>query len=870
MKQDLTAKDRLVPPTARSAVWPNGRPPKPRFRLARWIAGGLLGLLAAVCVAGGVAGFAAYQHYATGLPSVEGLKSYQPHVMSRVYASDGSLMAELATERRSFAPFSDIPDLVKGAFVSAEDQNFWTHRGIDPVAILRAAVTDLSQMGKGRRPIGASTITQQVAKNMLLGNEVTLTRKIKEALLALRIEGVLSKQRILEIYLNEIYLGEQSYGVAAAAQSYFGKTLDQLTPADAAFLAALPKAPNNYNPYRDPEAAKVRRDWVLDRMAADRVITQAQADSGKQTEIIPAGFVRPELKQVDSYFAEDVRRELVSRFGADATVQNGLMVRTSLDPALQTIAERVLRKGLMDYDRTHGGWRGPVGHVGLADSVSEDGWVAALKPIARPGGMPAEWQLAVVLKVGAGQAELGWLDYPPQEGAGVVQPVPRRVALYLADLGWARPVRDGHLGGVPRHMADVVQRGDVVMVEPGAAAAVPDAEAPDRARGRQPAEDVQRASLRQIPAIEGGLVTIDPRSGRVLALVGGWSFASSQFDRVTQAQRQPGSSFKPFVYLTAMNQNILPTQTFLDAPFVMNTPQGQWRPQDYELGFEGPVELRTALEKSLNLVTIRVAEHVGMDNVANTAVAFHVADSMPKYLPGAIGAIDTTIMRMAGAYAALDAGGLEVQPTLIDSVQDRDGHVLYRSSPIGCTGCNGGDPAQPPTIEDSRRRIADEDSTFQVVQMMQGVVQRGTGVPAGAGLNRPIAGKTGTTQDFNDGWFIGFTPDLVTAVWFGYDNPSSLGEEETGGKIAAPVFHDFMQQALRDHPVLPFNPPAGMFMVANPAGGMDAFKANEDPNAAAPLMSDAQDASTAASDTAPTAGPPPASATIDTNVGGVY
>jgi penicillin-binding protein 1A len=868
MKQDLTAKDRLAPPSERSAGWPDGRRPKRRLPWLRWIAGGLLGLLAAICVAGSVAGFAAYQHYATGLPSVDGLKSYQPHVMSRVYASDGSLMAELATERRSFAPYSDIPDLVKGAFVSAEDQNFWTHRGIDPVAILRAAVTDLSQMGKGRRPIGASTITQQVAKNMLLGNEVTLTRKIKEALLALRIEGVLSKQRILEIYLNEIYLGEQSYGVAAAAQTYFGKTLDQLTPADAAFLAALPKAPNNYNPYRDPQAAKVRRDWVLDRMASDRVITQDQADAGKQGQIIPPDFVRPELKQVDSYFAEDVRRELVSRFGADATVQNGLMVRTSLDPALQTIAERVLRKGLMDYDRIHGGWRGPVTHVALADTDSDDGWVAALKPVARPGGMAPQWQLAVVLKVGPGEAELGWLDRPVQQGAAAVQPIPRHLALYLSDLAWARPLHDGHLGGTPHHMADLVQPGDVVMVELGNPSSPPEQEA--AARARHAIANLERATLRQIPAIEGGLVTVDPRNGRVLALVGGWSFAASQFDRITQAQRQPGSSFKPFVYLTAMDQNILPTQTFLDAPFVMNTPQGQWRPQDYELGFEGPVELRTALEKSLNLVTIRVAEHVGMDNVANTADAFHVADNMPHYLPGAIGAVNTTIMRMAGAYAALDAGGLEVQPTLIDSVQDRDGHVLYQSSPVTCSGCNGSDPNQPPMIQDGRRRIADEQSVFQVVQMMQGVVQRGTGVPAGAGLNRPIAGKTGTTQEFNDGWFIGFTPDLVTAVWFGYDNPASLGEEETGGKIAAPVFHDFMQQALQTHPVLPFNPPAGMFLVANPAGGMDAFKATEDPNAVTPLLSDTQDASTTVSDTGPTAGPPAASATIDSGVGGVY
>jgi penicillin-binding protein 1A len=844
MKRDLRGRERLVAPEGRA-----------RRRPLRWvgrIAGALAALVLVGFVAAGVAGYAAYRHYSQDLPSVEGLKSYQPHVMSRVFASDGSLIAELATERRIFAPYAAIPDLVKGAFVSAEDQNFWTHPGIDPVAIMRAGVTDLAHLGERRRPIGASTITQQVAKNMLLGNQVTLSRKIKEALLALRIEAAMSKQRILELYLNEIYLGEQSYGVAAAAQSYFGKTLDQLTPADAAFLAALPKAPNNYNPYRYPQAARERRDWVLDRMADDHVITQAEAEAGKQTQIIPPDFVRPQLKQADSYYAEDVRRELVSRFGADATVQNGLMVRTSLDPALQTVAERVLRAGLVNYDRVHGGWRGPVTHLAAAELA---GWQAGLAKVARPAGMPDDWQLAVVLSVSNAQAELGWLDTPPQQGAAPVTPVARPASLALADLGWARPVRDGHLGGSPRHMDEVVQPGDVVMMEPGADGGA-----------------TGRATLRQIPAIEGGLVTLDPRTGRVLALVGGWSFRKSQFDRVTQASRQPGSSFKPFVYLTAMEQNILPTQTFLDAPIVMNTVQGQWRPQDYELGFEGPVALRTALEKSLNLVTIRVADRVGMDNVAKTAEAFHVVDKMPLYLPGAIGAIDTTIMRMAGAYAGLDEGGLAVQPTLIDSVQDKDGRVLYQSVPVTCLGCDGGDPAQPPSLTDTRPRVADAQSTFQVVQMMEGVVERGTGVPAGAGLGHPIAGKTGTTQDFNDAWFIGFTPDLVTAVWLGYDNPAGLGEGEAGGHVAAPVFHDFMQAALKDRPVLAIEPPAGMLMVPDPAGGMDAFKPGEDPNAPVTLLPDGHDAAPAqaATEATPVAGPPPASAAIDSNVGGVY
>jgi penicillin-binding protein 1A len=840
MKPDFS-RDRLSPPQAER--------PRPPFRWARRLAAIAFGGVAVLCALGLIAGFAAWQHFSADLPSVQGLKSYQPPVMSRIYAADGSLMAELATERRIFAPYSDIPDLVKGAFIAAEDQNFWTEHGIDPLAILRAGVTDLSQLGTGRRPIGASTITQQVAKNMLLTNKLSLSRKIREALLAMRIDSVLGKQRILELYLNEIYLGEQSYGVAAAAQTYFGKTLDALTPPEAAFLAALPKAPNNYNPYRDPAAAKGRRDWVLDRMADDHVITREQAASGKLTPVIPPDFVRPQLKQADTYFTEDVRRELVSRFGAQATVENGLTVRTSLDPKLQKIAETLMRDGLMRFDRAHGGWRGPVTHIAL---TSRDQWQEDLAKVARPGGMLANWKLAVVLRVDPRAAALGWLDRPPQLGATPVVATPRHATLDLASLAWAHPVHDGKVGGTPQHMADIVQPGDVVMIEPTASTTA-DA----------------TATLRQIPKIEGGLVTLDPRTGRVLALVGGWSFGQSQFDRVTQAARQPGSAFKPFVYLTAMEQNILPTQTFLDAPFILNTTQGQWRPQDYEMGFEGPVPLRTALEKSLNLVTIRVADRVGMDNVAATAAAFHVADHMPNYLPGAIGAIDTTIMRMAGAYASLDEYGRDVTPSLIDSVQDREGTILFRSEPVDCTGCDGANPDQPPQVNDNRRQIADQQSVFQVVQMMRGVVERGTGVPAGAGLKWPLAGKTGTTQDFNDAWFIGFTPDVVTAVWFGYDNPHSLGEGEAGGKVAAPVFHDFMEQALADQPVLPFTPPAGMFMVADPAGGMDAFKSNEDPNTQIHLMTDVHD-SGGPTATVAAAPPPGSAAAIDSNVGGVY
>jgi penicillin-binding protein 1A len=862
MKQDLTAKDRLVPPTARSAVWPNGRPPKPRFRLARWIAGGLLGLLAAVCVAGGVAGFAAYQHYATGLPSVEGLKSYQPHVMSRVYASDGSLMAELATERRSFAPFSDIPDLVKGAFVSAEDQNFWTHRGVDPVAIARAAFTDFEQMGQGRRPVGASTITQQVAKNMLLDNQVSLSRKVKEAILAIRIEDNLSKQRILELYLNEIYLGLQSYGVAAAAQAYFNKPLEALTPAEAAFLAALPKAPNNYNPFRFPEAAKARRDWVLDRMVDDHVLTAEQGAAEKATPIVPSQFRRPETVAGSAWFAEDVRRELVARFGPDTTTQGGLMVRTSMDPALQTAAERAVHEGLMAYDRKIGGWRGPVTHLDAA-AVTHD-WVAALAAVPKPPGMLSAWRLGVVTGTTDTEARIGWIDHPGQTGNADEQ---HTGVLLLSDLGWARPVHDGKIWAVPRRVTEVVQTGDVVMVEPIAATAAATSSGKTPARPAAPAGP--KLALRQVPFVQGALVSLDPRTGRVLAMVGGWSFEGSQFNRATQALRQPGSSFKPMVYLTALEKGISPSQRFMDAPIVITNSAGTWRPNNYEMDFNGPTPLRIALEKSLNLVTLRVAQQVGMEAIAQNAIAFHVVDNMPRVLPAAIGAVDTTVIRMAGAYAGLDEGGREVIPTLIDSVQDRDGHVVWRPSARDCPNC--GDPGTAPQLGDERKQIADPASVFQLVTMMQGVVQRGTGYQVGLGLNHPIAGKTGTTQDFTDAWFAGFTEDLVTVVWVGYDNPATLGDNETGAAVAGPIWHNYMAVALKDRPALQFPMPPGVAMASWNSGSgtvTDAFKPDQVPGASGPVGDGLSgDTSGATADEGPAPAP---SGGVDSRMGGLY
>ena len=813
------------------------------FSWLGWMIGALVGLALLGGLAAAATLYAGYRHYSAELPDVEGLRSYQPRVMSRVYASDARLIAELATERRIFVPLTAVPQLVRQAFISAEDQNFWTHPGIDPLAILRAIMVDIQSYGTGRRPVGASTITQQVAKNMLLDNSVSIARKAKELILALRIENSLTKERILELYLNEIYLGLQAYGVAAAAQAYFNKSLDELSLPEAAFLAALPKAPNNYNPFRYLEAAKGRRDWVIERMAEDRVITAAQAAQAKASPIQPAAFRRQETVPGADWFGEDVRRRLVDIYGADATTQGGLTVRTSLDPTLQAAADHALHNGLMGFDRKHGGWRGPVVQLEAGPSL-RSGWMAQLSQTPRPPGMLAEWRLAVVLEVTHGQARVSWLERQPDQPAAPGQP--RKGTLLLSDLTWARPVKDKQIGPPPRRMTDLVQPGSVVMVEPAPQTSFQTGSAAPPAPRRGPAvarapDRLDRVLLRQIPLVQGALVCVDVTTGRVLAMVGGWSFELSQFNRASQAQRQLGSAFKPFVYLAALQQGVSPSQRFLDAPFVVDQgAAGRWRPGNFGLDFKGPVALSTALAESLNLVTVRVADRVGMEAVAQTAIAFHVVDNMPRVLPVALGAVETTVLRMAGAYASIAAGGREVIPTLIDSVQDRDGKIIARARAEDCPDClpPAGTPASPPILPDTRKQIADPASNFQLITMMQGVIQRGTGAAAGAGLIRPIGGKTGTSQDFNDAWFVGFTADLVTAVWLGYDIPASLGGSETGGSTAAPIWREFMTAALRNRPPLDFVPPAGISM-AHMAGGItDAFKPDQVPGESVTLDED--------------------------------
>ncbi|NOG74207.1 penicillin-binding protein 1A [Roseicella sp. DB1501] len=803
---DPPAPGRAAPPPP-----PPPRKPERRRRRRPSLFGGvfrfLFTLAMVAIVAGGVAAFGLYRHIAADLPDYRWLADYQPPQMSRIYAADSRLMAELAAERRVFMPIEAIPKLVQAAFVSAEDQRFWEHHGIDPRGILRAIITNIEQYGTGRRMGGASTITQQVAKNMLVGNDRTLLRKAREAILAIRIEEALPKERILELYLNEIFLGYQAFGVAAAAQAYFNKGLDELSLGEIAFLGALPKAPNNYNPVRYPEAARARRDWVLDRMAEDGAITAEQAAAAKQEPIVPRMLRRPETLPVGQYFTEEVRRELLNRFGPEQTTMGGLVVRTSIEPALQKATEQVLRNGLVSYDRRRGGWRGAITRI----SAGSTDWMPQLEAVQRPGGVLPEWKLAVVLEVRPGEAKLGWIERPDSRSPAQ----PRTGILPFDGLAWARKaLGDGRFGGRPSRMQDILSPGDVVPIEVTAPGA-----------GGRP----DRLALRQVPQIEGAIVALDPQTGRVLAMAGGWSFDKSQFNRATQAQRQPGSSFKPFVYLPALEAGVPPTQRFLDGPIEVMTPQGVWRPSNYTEGsYNGYVSIRTALQKSLNLVTIRVAQEVGMAKVSETAARFGVIDNMPRYLAMSLGSGETTVLRMAAGYAGFASGGRKVTPTFIDSVQDRRGRVIWRSDARACEGCDAPRPGEePPELVDARPQIADPIAVYQMTNILTGVVQRGTGTAAGKGLDRPIAGKTGTTNDYVDNWFVGYTPDIVIAVWLGFDDPHSLGKDETGGHNAAPVFRDVLQAALGNSPPVPFRAPPGVALVRMQDGNatiMEAFR----------------------------------------------
>jgi penicillin-binding protein 1A len=732
-------------------------------------------------------------YFGRDLPDYQQLAHYQPPIATRVHAGDGRLLAEYATERRSFVPIQAIPKPVIAAFLSAEDKNFYNHHGIDPASIVRAAITDVGRLRANRRPVGASTITQQVAKNMLLTNEISIERKIKEVLLATRIEAALPKDRILELYLNEIYLGSGAYGVAAAAQTYFDKSLDELTLGEAAFLAGLPKAPNRYNPVRSPQTAQARRDWVIERMVEDGALTQAEAAQVEGQPLEPRH--RQEAEQAAApYFAEEVRRELLSRYGDKVLYGAGLSVRTSLDVRLQAAADKALRDGLIAYERGHAGWRGAIARL---DPKGD--WTVHLAAVPVPAVVrDVGWRLAMVTRSDGEGAAIGFAD-------GATGHIP------FSDMRWARPWRpNGNFGPAPRTAADVVKPGDVVMVAPLPAASSKG----ETVNAKPPAA----FTLCQVPEVSGALVAMDPHTGRVLAISGGFSFAISQFDRATQAKRQPGSSIKPFVFLTALDHGFTPSTLIDDSP--ISLPQGpglpMWTPRNYtkrgqEAKYRGPTPLRIAIEKSIDTMTVRAAKMIGLEPIAETVEAFGIMDHMPREYSMMIGAGETTPLRMTAAYAMLVNGGKRITPTFIDRIQDRNGATIFRADQRPCPDCDNIDwRHQPvPVIPDTREQVADPGSAYQIVTMLEGVVQRGTGTAVMA-VGKPIAGKTGTTNDWRDAWFVGFTPDLAAGVYIGYDNPDSLGDDETGGHLAAPVFRDFMIAALKDAPATAFRTPPGM------------------------------------------------------------
>ncbi|MBM3488750.1 MAG: penicillin-binding protein 1A, partial [Alphaproteobacteria bacterium] len=743
------------------------------IRLLVIVLAGLAGL-GTVAVGGVVALF---YHAARDLPDHEQLATYEPPVMSRVHAGNGRLLTELAVERRVFVPIEAMPKRLVDAFIAAEDKNFFEHAGIDFTGIMRAVVTNIERMGQSRRPVGASTITQQVAKNFLLTNEVSFERKIKEAILAFRIERALSKDRILELYLNEVYLGFGAYGVAAAALNYFNKSLNELTLGEAAYIAALPKAPNNYHPVRLPDQARARRDYVVGRMFEDGLINReeaAEATTGP-VEVRRRNDIEPVRAD---YFVEEVRRQLVERYGEKRTYGGGLSVRTTLDPRLQAIGDEALRNGLIAYDRRHG-WRGPIGQI---DSLRD--WQKRLPEIAVPVEMPG-WRKAVVLALASDRVEIGL-----EGGEGGHIPV--------NELRWARRTEaDQRLGPLIRGPQDVVATGDVILVE--------------ALSGQGPS-----FGLRQIPDVSGGLVALDPHTGRVLAMAGGLSFAQSQFNRATQAQRQPGSAFKTFAYLAALEAGYTPVTKVVDGPIEIDQGPGlpPWRPTNYNAReVYGPTTLRVGLEKSRNLMTVRLAQEIGIDRVGEASERFGVFDRMPRVYSMVLGAGETTLMRMATAYATIVNGGRRITPTLIDRVQDRTGRTIFRHDQRPCPDCRAATAADtPPHFRDDRERVTDPVAAFQMVSMLQGVVERGTGARI-ASLRRPLAGKTGTTNDSFDAWFIGFSPDLVVATYVGFDNPRTLGDRETGGSVAAPIFQEFMGKALDGRPAVPFRTPPGVRLV---------------------------------------------------------
>ncbi|MFD1193717.1 penicillin-binding protein 1A [Seohaeicola saemankumensis] len=733
---------------------------------------------------------AVFYIYGRDLPSHESLAQYTPPTISRIYSAEGRIIDEFAKERRLFTPASEIPDLVKQAFISAEDKNFYTHKGYDARGIAAAAYDAVASRGKDVR--GASTITQQVMKNFLLGGERAAERKIKEIILATRLEETLSKERILELYLNEIFLGQNSYGVTAAASTYFNKPLRELAPHEAAFLASLPKAPSDYHPVRRADRLLSRRNFVLREMFENGYLTEAvyQAEVAMPLRSVQAGdfeTFRSALPPRD-YFTDEIRRQLSVDFGEEEFFSGGMTVRATIDPDMQVEAARALRRALETYDREGGIWRG-TGRKLTPDQMGDWRAALALAEVPRDIDLNAEWFPAVVLELSGGRARLGIEDQPGEDHV-----------IEANDVTWARKrLENGTLARRAQAPADLLEVGDIVLV---------------RAITADGDGSFLRWSLRQVPEVQGGFMAMDVNTGRVIAMQGGFSYQDSVFNRATQARRQPGSSFKPFVYAAALDSGYSPATIVVDAPIEINTPQGLWRPRNSSNQYYGPTPLRTGIEQSRNLMTIRLAQEVGMDIVAEYAEKFGVYDNMGRFLANSLGSEETTLFQMVAAYAMFANGGERVQPTLVDRVQDRFGRTIYRHDQRNCVDClvPGIPQGQAPRIETNRERVMNAITAYQLTSMMTGVVERGTAART-VGLDVPVAGKTGTTNDSKDVWFVGFTSNIVAGCYIGYDQPRPLGRGASGGGMCGPVFQEFMKKATEKYGGGPFAvPPGGRFI----------------------------------------------------------
>ncbi len=710
--------------------------------------------------------------YSNDLPDYKFLKNYKPPVSSKVYSGNGDLVADFSQEKRVFVPFNSIPKNVINAFLSAEDKNFFKHPGVDAKGVIRAVINNISNILSSKRLEGASTITQQVAKNFLLTNEVSLNRKIKEAILAFRIERALSKERILELYLNQIYLGSGAYGVAAASLEYFDKSIKDLNYSEAALLAALPKAPSRYNPYRDPDLAKFRRNLVLKNLLDNNYLTSEWYERVTKEEIILKKNKKIYLED-SQYFIEDIRKSVIETLGYDKVYKQGFNINTPIDLNLQTIATNSLRDGLIAYDKRKG-WRGPLTH-----KIYNSEWKKDLEKYKLENSI--NWKLAIVKKINKFSAEIETQD----NIKGVIE---------YKSISWTK-----------REFDKLLSPGDIIYV-------------------KNVKDNI--FNLQQLPKVNGGIIVMDPFTGRVLALSGGFSFKQSEFNRATQAKRQPGSAFKPFVYALALENNFTPTSLVLDAPLVLD--QGDdlkmWKPENYGKKFYGPSTLRVGLEKSRNLMTVRIAQNLGVEKIVDFSKALKIYDNPEELLSISLGSAETTLLKLTSAYSVFVNGGKLVEPILIDRIQDSEGNTIFNNDRRKCINCDQISylTKDYPEIKSNYTQIFSPETAFQMTSILEGVVQRGTAKKLKE-LKLNIAGKTGTTNKNTDTWFIGFTSNLLVGVYVGSDNPAPLGKYETGSKTALPIFKSFISDSVKKYDARPFKAAKGtVMMVVDPLTGQKA------------------------------------------------